>query len=164
MPGRVRWTFVSWANSCVGTESWTTPHGRPAGRPDPTRPWYVRVLDSTGRTMQQMESRNHLFVTCPRQQALQAQHLMEPLFRQFVDFPDRETTRRTKLSKKQYTGSPMTIIYSTEWEPWVRLIILHVPLSRAWCIKRKGLLNVFLLNFCNKALLPHCKNLLRLDV
>ena len=25
-----------------------TPPGRSAGLPDPTRPWYVRVLDSTG--------------------------------------------------------------------------------------------------------------------
>ena len=45
---RVRWTFVSWANSFVGTQSCATPPGRSAGRPYPTRSWYVRVLDSTG--------------------------------------------------------------------------------------------------------------------
>ena len=48
MPWRVRWTFVSWANSFVGAQSCPTPPGRSAGRADPTRPWYVRVLDSTG--------------------------------------------------------------------------------------------------------------------
>ena len=41
-------TGVSWANSSVGTQSCPIPPGRSAGRPDPTRPWYVRVLDSTG--------------------------------------------------------------------------------------------------------------------
>ena len=35
------------ANSSVGTKSCATPLGRSAGYPDPTRPWYVRVLDST---------------------------------------------------------------------------------------------------------------------
>ena len=49
MPWKVRWTFVSWANSFVGTQSCATPPGRSAGRADPTRPWYVRVLVSTGR-------------------------------------------------------------------------------------------------------------------
>ena len=44
---QVRWTFVSRANSFVGTQSCATPPGRSAGLPDPTRPWYVRVLDST---------------------------------------------------------------------------------------------------------------------
>ena len=48
MPWRVRGTLVSWANNSVGTQSCPTPPGRPAGRPDPTRPWYVQVLDSTG--------------------------------------------------------------------------------------------------------------------
>ena len=48
MPWRVRGTLVLWANSSVGTQSCPTPRGRPAGRPDSTRPWYVRVLDSTG--------------------------------------------------------------------------------------------------------------------
>ena len=45
---RERWSFVSWANSSVGTQSCPTPPGRSAGRPDPSCPWYVRVLDSTG--------------------------------------------------------------------------------------------------------------------
>ena len=49
MPRMVRWTFASWANSSVGTQSCPTLPGRSAGRPDPTRPWYVRVLDSTNR-------------------------------------------------------------------------------------------------------------------
>ena len=31
-----------------GTEFCPTPLGRSAGRPDPTCPWYVRVLHSTG--------------------------------------------------------------------------------------------------------------------
>ena len=36
MPWRVRWTFVSWANSSVGTQSCSTPPGRRrAPRPDP---------------------------------------------------------------------------------------------------------------------------------
>ena len=48
IPWRERWTFVSWANSSVGTQSCPTPPGRSAGRSDPTRPWYVRDLDSTG--------------------------------------------------------------------------------------------------------------------
>ena len=49
MPWRERWTFVSWANNSVGTKSCPTSPGRSAGRSDPTRPWYVRVLDSTGK-------------------------------------------------------------------------------------------------------------------
>ena len=48
MPWRVRGTLGLWANSSVGTQSCPTPRGRPAVRLDPTRPWYVRVLDSTG--------------------------------------------------------------------------------------------------------------------
>ena len=42
--------LVSWANCFVGVQSCPAPPRRPAVRPDPTRPWYVRVLDSTGRT------------------------------------------------------------------------------------------------------------------
>ena len=41
-------SFFSWADSSVGTQSCPTLPGRSAGRPDPTRAWYVRVLDSTG--------------------------------------------------------------------------------------------------------------------
>ena len=41
--------FVSRTNSSVGTQSYPTPPGRSAGLLDLTRPWYVRVLDSTGR-------------------------------------------------------------------------------------------------------------------
>ena len=48
MPWRVQGTLVSWANSSVGIHSCMTPPRRPAVRRDPTRPWYVRVLDSTG--------------------------------------------------------------------------------------------------------------------
>ena len=49
MPSRVRGTLVSWANCSVGVQSWPAPPRRPAVRPDPTRTWYVRVLDSTNR-------------------------------------------------------------------------------------------------------------------
>ena len=52
MPWKVRGTLVSWANSSVGIQSCPTPPRRPAARPDPTRPWYVRVLDSTSRSRQ----------------------------------------------------------------------------------------------------------------
>ena len=45
---KVRWSLISLANGSVGRQSCPTPPGRSAGRPDPTRPWYVRVLDSTG--------------------------------------------------------------------------------------------------------------------
>ena len=48
IPWRVHGTCVSWPNKSIGTQSCPTPPGRSAGRPDPTRPWYVRVLDSTG--------------------------------------------------------------------------------------------------------------------
>ena len=49
MPWYVRGTVVSWANRSVGVPSCPAPLRRPAvRRPDPTRPWYVRVLDSTG--------------------------------------------------------------------------------------------------------------------
>ena len=49
MPLRVQGSFVSWANRSIGVLSCPTPPRRPAvRRPDPTRPWYVRVLDSTG--------------------------------------------------------------------------------------------------------------------
>ena len=44
----VRWTFVSWPNSSVGTQSCPNSPGRSAGRSDPTCPWYVRVWDSPG--------------------------------------------------------------------------------------------------------------------
>ena len=43
----VRGTLVSWAHCSVGVPSRPAPPRRPAVRPDPTRPWYVRVLDST---------------------------------------------------------------------------------------------------------------------
>ena len=48
---RVRRTLVSWANSSVGIQFCSTPPvlPDPAVRPDPTRPWFVRVLDSTGQ-------------------------------------------------------------------------------------------------------------------
>ena len=46
MPWRVRWTFVSEATNSVGTQFHLTPPGRSAE--SETRPWYVRVLDSTG--------------------------------------------------------------------------------------------------------------------
>ena len=47
MPWGVRRTLVSWANCSVGVPSCPVPPRRPAVRPDPTLPWYVRVLDST---------------------------------------------------------------------------------------------------------------------
>ena len=50
MPLRKRLTFVSLANNSVGTKSCPIPPGRSARRFDPTCPWYVQVLDSTGRT------------------------------------------------------------------------------------------------------------------
>ena len=40
-------TRVSWANCSVGAQSYPTPPRHPAVRPDSTRPWYVRVLNST---------------------------------------------------------------------------------------------------------------------
>ena len=44
---KVRGTVVSWADGPVGVPCCPSPP-RPAVRhPDPTRPWYVRVLDST---------------------------------------------------------------------------------------------------------------------
>ena len=48
MPWRVQGTFVCCADNSVGIQSCPTPRGRPTERPDPTRPWYVQVLDSTG--------------------------------------------------------------------------------------------------------------------
>ena len=47
MHWRLRGTLVSWANCSVGVPSCPAPPRRHAVRPDPTRPWYVRVLDST---------------------------------------------------------------------------------------------------------------------
>ena len=47
MPWGVRATLVSWANCSVGVPSCPAPPRRPAVRTVPTRPWYVRVLDST---------------------------------------------------------------------------------------------------------------------
>ena len=49
MPWGVRGTLVSWAYCSVGVPSCPAPPRRPAVRPDPTRPWYVRVLDSPGK-------------------------------------------------------------------------------------------------------------------
>ena len=51
MPWKLRGMLVSWANSSVGIQSCPTPPHRPAVRPDPTRPWYVRILDSTSRDL-----------------------------------------------------------------------------------------------------------------
>ena len=48
MPWGVRGTLVSWAYCSVGVPSCPAPPRRPTVRPDPTRPWYVRVLDSAG--------------------------------------------------------------------------------------------------------------------
>ena len=44
---RVRGRRVSQATNFVGIQSCPTPPRHPAVRPDPTRPWYVPVLDST---------------------------------------------------------------------------------------------------------------------
>ena len=44
---RVRGTLVSWATCSVGVPSGPARPRRPAVRSVPTRPWYVRVLDST---------------------------------------------------------------------------------------------------------------------
>ena len=42
-----RGTLVSWANCCVCVPPSPAPPRCPSVRPDPTRPWYVRVLDPT---------------------------------------------------------------------------------------------------------------------
>ena len=45
---RVRGMVVSWANRSVGVTSFAAPAPPPAVRRlDPSRPWYVKVLDST---------------------------------------------------------------------------------------------------------------------
>ena len=51
IPRKVRGTLVSWANNSVGIQSCPTPPRHSAVRPDPTRPWYVWVLDSTSFTV-----------------------------------------------------------------------------------------------------------------
>ena len=48
IPWGVRGTLVSWENCSVGVPSCPARPRRSARRPDPIRPWYVRVLDSTG--------------------------------------------------------------------------------------------------------------------
>ena len=49
IPWKVRGSVVSWANRPVGVPSCPAPPRRPAvRRPVPTRPWYVRVSNSTG--------------------------------------------------------------------------------------------------------------------
>ena len=48
MPWGVQGTLVFWAYCSVGVPSCPALPRRPAVRPDPTRPWYVRVLESTG--------------------------------------------------------------------------------------------------------------------
>ena len=58
--GDVSTTLVSWANRSVGVQSCPTPPRRPAVRPDPTRPWYVRVLDSTNI----LRNNKTIFVSC----------------------------------------------------------------------------------------------------
>ena len=40
--------FLSWANDSVCAQSCPTPPGRSAGRSDQSRPWNVRILNSTG--------------------------------------------------------------------------------------------------------------------
>ena len=53
MPWRAAWSVVSWANRSVGVPNCLAPP-RPATavrRPAPTRPWYVRVLDSTRKRL-----------------------------------------------------------------------------------------------------------------
>ena len=48
MPTKKRWTFLFWANNSVCYQSCPFLLGRSAGRFDPTRLWFVRVLDLTG--------------------------------------------------------------------------------------------------------------------
>ena len=55
MPWGVRGSLVSWANCSVGIIQFCpTPPGRPAVCPDPTRRWYVRVLDPTSVATQEV--------------------------------------------------------------------------------------------------------------
>ena len=51
IPWKARGPLVSWANCSVGVPPCPAPPRCPAGRPEPTRPWYVRVVDSTGRVL-----------------------------------------------------------------------------------------------------------------
>ena len=67
MPWGVRGTFVSWANCFVGVQTCPAPSRRPAVRPDPTCPWYVRVLDSTGCSHVR-HYRSHLRDICLQEQ------------------------------------------------------------------------------------------------
>ena len=48
IPWGVRETPISWANCSAGVPSCPAPPCRSAVLPDPTSPWYVRVLESTG--------------------------------------------------------------------------------------------------------------------
>ena len=60
----VRWTLVSWANCSVGAPSCPAPLRRRAVRFDPTRPWYVRVLESTNSNLQIfMHARNCILIS-----------------------------------------------------------------------------------------------------
>ena len=52
---RVRERLVSFANSSVGIHSCPTPPRYHAMRPDPTRPCYVRVLDSTSDVIHKVD-------------------------------------------------------------------------------------------------------------
>ena len=68
MPWGVRGTLVSLANCFVGVQSCPAPLRLSAVRPDPTRPWCFRVLDSTGymfsvfvKRVERVESQNKYF-------------------------------------------------------------------------------------------------------
>ena len=65
MPWGVRGTLVSWAYSSVGVPSCPAPPRCPAVRPDPTRPWYVRVLDSTSENTRDAFFPSELFCLTP---------------------------------------------------------------------------------------------------
>ena len=57
MPRGIRGTLVSWADCSVGVRILTDPAPPPrrsAVRSNPTRPWYVRVLDSTGLVLRHL--------------------------------------------------------------------------------------------------------------
>ena len=54
MPSGVQGTIVFWTYCFVAVPFCPAPLRRPAVRTDSTRPWYVRVLESTGRDMKEV--------------------------------------------------------------------------------------------------------------
>ena len=113
--GRVCRTFVPWANSSVGTQSCPTLLGRCAGRPDPTCPWFFRLLDLTGLWQQ------HGVPLCRIPQTLEVEHLSSAKPGHSTGGSARHGARRT--AGRGDAGHNKVPTFRSLWEPTAPLAL-----------------------------------------